>query len=78
VLPATGFDDYIANAGHIVDANIAIESSDERTVGEFLDELKTLGVHFSLGIDILSANEGYTAQYFGDSDGVLLERRASR
>ena len=78
VLPTTGFEDYIANENHVVDASITISDTNEDAVRGFLNELKELGVHFSLSITITSANEGYTAQYFNDSDNVLLERRTLR
>ncbi|CDX04957.1 Prokaryotic membrane lipoprotein lipid attachment site profile [Desulfitobacterium hafniense] len=78
ISPTTGFDEYILNENHIVDANIIIKTSDEETVREFLAELKKLGVHFSLGITITSTNERFTAQYFHDSKDVFLQRRASR
>ena len=71
----TSFDEYIRNANRFTSANIDIDDADERAVQEFLDELKRLEIYFSFGIDILSSNEGYTAQYFyGDEEVYKRDR----
>lgn len=72
-----GFDDYIRDKNNFVSGNIDINDSDRETVQAFINELKELGVHFSFGIDIISVDEGYTAQYFNSDDDVYLNRRAT-
>ena len=74
----TDFDEYIRNADRFTHANIDIEVADEDVVREFLDELKNLDFYFSFSIDVLSTNEGYTAQYFYGDDVIHINRRTLR
>ena len=71
----TSFEEYIKNGNRPVTVKMNIEDSDEDTVLEFLDEVKTLDVRFDIAIDILSIGEGYTAYYFKDYDEIYLIRR---
>lgn len=74
VVPSTRFEDYILNENQVVNATIDIEDSDEEIIMKFANELKQLGLHFSIDIADISTNEGFTAQYFQRSDDIYLER----
>ena len=73
----TSLDAYIHDQIHTVVGTLTIDSADEATLVAFLDELKEIGVHFSLGITVTSTNEEYSGRYYaGDSD-VSLNRRGA-
>ena len=78
ISPATVFSDYILNKDQIIDAEIVVDHSNEKTVRAFLADLIVRGVHFALDIDIPSNNDCYTAQFFYGDQDVFLERRALR
>ena len=74
----TSFEEYIMNENHPMMVNMDIEDTDEDTVIEFLNELKTLGLRFAFGIDIPSIKVGYSANYFNGYDDIDFVRRELR
>ena len=71
----TEFEEYIKNENRPVSADIMIDDTHIDTILEFLDELKILEIRFTIGIDITSVDEGYTARYFQGYDEIYLVRR---
>jgi hypothetical protein len=61
ITPTTEFEEYIRK--NLIFVKIKIDDSDEETLRAFLNTLISQEIRFSFGIDILSINEGFTAQY---------------
>ena len=68
-------DEYMQNENLTIWSTMKIENFDEETILEFLYELKRLGIHFAIGITIISADEIYDARYYRDYEDIKLKRR---
>ena len=64
----TTFEEYISRERYFVRGHMDIGETDEATIREFAAELFRRKIQFSIGIDIPSANEGYSIRYFDDVD----------
>jgi hypothetical protein len=69
------FDEYLKKEPHYIFGRVKIEDTSEETVYEFVYELKRLGFHLSLTIDILSGNIQYVARYHRDYDDIEIIKR---
>ena len=70
VTPSTSFDEYITIHG-----SFRIIESSEEIVIEFLNELISIGIHFSFSISVESINDGYIVSYYRNSTELYCKRR---
>ena len=71
----TTFEEYLANSRYFISGHMDVGEATEETMREFAAELVRRGFHFSIGIDIPSANEGYSIYYFSEDKEFTFYRR---
>ena len=71
--PMPTFEDYISNK--YISGSMDINDTSEETMREFFDELMTMGLYFSIDIDIPSTGAGYYSAYYDDNTEYRFYRR---
>jgi len=71
----TKFEEYILSEYYFVRGSMEVGGANEETIREFAEELVGRGIQFSIGINIPSADEGYSIRYFHEDKIIDFYRR---
>ena len=71
----TTFEEYFFRERYFVFGSMEINETTEENMREFAAELMRRNIHFSIGINIPSINEGYSVDYFREDINYDFYRR---